>query len=297
LDLPSHFVFGIAVGFVFFGRPEIALLVGLGTLLPDLDREYWFIGPQAYREEQYHRALFHNVFMMVVAYLVSPFLSLGILLHVLQDSFTTFKDRGCEWFYPVTRLVKRGLYDANGHPQPLDPKEHIYFFHEEPQGFVEYIELDLREEGPCPWRRAYGPALNSHLLDRGFLLGSVAVIAVWLFAPDSAHFNLLLNQPVSDCIPHLAGYVSVAVLFAAGELDRRDKPLRLERVNFVKYPIFVAGLALFFYWLYLYSPRMIGNLDSILANWVSVLLGVMVVIVVGLVVIKWQTRAGRITVV
>jgi len=47
LDLPSHLAFGWAVGFVFFGsNPEIALLIGLGTLVPDLDREYWYVRQQ-----------------------------------------------------------------------------------------------------------------------------------------------------------------------------------------------------------------------------------------------------------
>ena len=48
--------------------------------------------------------------MIVLAFLVSPYLSVGVFIHMLQDSFTTAKDRGVEWFYPVTRLVKRGLY-------------------------------------------------------------------------------------------------------------------------------------------------------------------------------------------
>jgi hypothetical protein len=41
MDLPSHLSFGRAIGLVFFGNnPEIVLLIGLGTLVPDLDREY-----------------------------------------------------------------------------------------------------------------------------------------------------------------------------------------------------------------------------------------------------------------
>ena len=153
MDLPTHLAFGIAVGFVFFGRPEIALLIGLGALLPDLDREYWFIPAKTYLDEQYHRALLHNVFFMALAYLVSPFISLGIFLHALQDSFTTSKDRGCEWFYPLTRLVKRGRYDDSGTEQPLDPNENVYFYQEDPEGLIEHADPDLREPGPSPWRR------------------------------------------------------------------------------------------------------------------------------------------------
>jgi hypothetical protein len=35
-------MFGIAVGAIFFGKPEIMLLIGLGSAIPDLDREYGF---------------------------------------------------------------------------------------------------------------------------------------------------------------------------------------------------------------------------------------------------------------
>lgn len=118
MDLPTHFAFAVAVGLVFFDKPEIALLIGLGALLPDLDREYWFIRKKTYADEQIHRAGLHNVFMMALTYVISPALSLGVFLHVLQDSFTTVKDRGVEWFYPLTRLVKRGTYDGEGNPQP-----------------------------------------------------------------------------------------------------------------------------------------------------------------------------------
>jgi hypothetical protein len=297
LELPTHVVFGVAVGFVFFGRPEIALLVGLGALLPDLDREYWFIPTKQYRDEQYHRALLHNVFIIALAYLVSPFISLGIFLHVFQDSFTTAKDRGCEWLYPVTRLVKRGRKDANGDDEPLDPREHVYFYQEDPKGLLEEADPDLRVPGdrPCPWRRTYGPALNSQLLDRGFLFGSIAIIVVWLFASGAAHPTISLSSFTQTCVPCLVGYLAAGIVFAAGELDRRDRaePLRAPGLAFMKKPLLVAGIALGCYCVFLFWTEMWMNLQAIVTNWVSVLLGVLVVALVCLVLIKWQTRAGR----
>lgn len=295
MDLPTHVVFGVAVGFVFFGRPEIALLIGLGALLPDFDREYWFIGRQAYREEQYHRALFHNVFFLALTYLVSPFLSLGVFIHILQDSFTTSKDRGCEWLYPISRLVKHGMYDANGHPQPLDPNEQVYFYQQDPHGMLQYADLDFREEGPVPWRRLYGPALNSSLLDRGFLIGSIAMVAIWLFSPDSNHISSLLSYPLANYVPHAVGYAAVAILYAAGELDRRDEPLRIPRFNFVKYPIFAAGVALFGLWLVLCRNEISANLQAILSHPISILLGLLFIIVVSVTVVMWQTKLGKAT--
>ncbi|MCL5067339.1 MAG: metal-dependent hydrolase, partial [Thaumarchaeota archaeon] len=109
MDLPTHFAFGLAMGLVFFGhQPELALLIALGALLPDLDREYWFIPAKQYAEEQRHRALLHNVVVIALTYVVSPFLSLGVFLHILQDSFTTVKDRGVEWFYPLLGSLRGG---------------------------------------------------------------------------------------------------------------------------------------------------------------------------------------------
>src|ERR1700732_1964433 len=76
MDLPTHFAFGILIGLVFFGgNPEAGLLIGFGALLPDLDREYWYVREQKYADEQYHRARFHNVFAIAAACLVSPYLS------------------------------------------------------------------------------------------------------------------------------------------------------------------------------------------------------------------------------
>jgi hypothetical protein len=293
MDLHTHVAFGVAVGLVFFGHPEPALLVGLGAMLPDLDREYWFIPLQAYRQEQYHRALLHNVFVILLAYLVSPFLSLGVFLHVLQDSFTTCKDRGCEWFYPITRRVKLGLYDENGHPQPLDPNEKIYFYQEDPHGFVEHAELDLRGEGPSPWRRVYGPAQNSHLLDRGFLYCSIALIVLWIFMPNVSNLDFLCSIPLTNYLIWVFGFVSVAILFLAGELDRMDKPVRGLIANLLKYPIFALGIISFGVWLFLYRTEIFANLENIYSNLIPVLLGILVVVIVSLAVIKWQTRAGK----
>ncbi len=141
MDLPSHLSFGLAVALVFYGRPEVALLVGLGTLVPDLDREYWYVREKKYAEEQYHRARFHNVFLIVLGYLISPFFSLGIFLHMFQDSFTTAKDRGVEWFYLLTRLVKMGLYDEKMQQQPPHEKHRVYFYQRDP---IRYSTLPIR---------------------------------------------------------------------------------------------------------------------------------------------------------
>ncbi len=289
------------MGLVFFGRPEFAILIGLGALLPDLDREYWFIPAKTYRDEQYHRALFHNVFVMALSYMVSPFIALGIFLHVFQDSFTTSKDRGCEWFFPLTRLVKRGRYDASGKEQPLKPNESVYFYQEDPEGIIDRADPDLSETGPCPWRRTYGPALNSCLLDRCFLYGSVVLILFWLPIQYGTHlFDHLLafvsNFLKSPYYPYF-GYVALIMLYAAGELDRvdRDKHSIISRLSFLKKPLFVAGVITIVAWLVRYWNELWKDRNMMFSNWTSILLGGVIVTFACLAVIRWQTRKGKTT--
>src|SRR5919108_6123875 len=262
MDLPSHLSFGLAVALVFYGKPEIALLVGLGTLVPDLDRESWDVRKTKYAEEQYHRARFHNVFLIVLGYIISPFFSLGIFLHMLQDSFTTAKDRGVEWFYPLTRLVKAGMYDEKMNRQSLPGKNRIFFYQQDPAGYIQAADPDLREPGdrPVPWRRVYGFAQNSHLLDRGFLFGSSIVILIWLLLPLSlVHVLTFYNFLGSSEPVWYIGYLSIILLFAAGETQRRDKVPKLPWLKPLQVPIFILGLVLLVVWFLLYLPEITAN--------------------------------------
>ena len=301
MDLPTHFAFGLAMGLVFFGhQPELALLVALGALLPDLDREYWFIPAKQYAEEQRHRALLHNVVVIALTYVVSPFLSLGVFLHILQDSFTTVKDRGVEWFYPFTRLAKRGRYDANGEEQPLDPKERVYFYQEDPPGLVKFADVDLQEttKEPVPWRRVYGFALNSHLLDRGFLFGSIAVIAVWLFVPTESltfpNLSTMIHAPIHVYEIWFLGLIAVSTLFFAGEIDRRDKthptlgPLKILRI-----PIFVLGLILLGLWVIFYRDSLSSNVSSATSEPLQILTMIILTPIIAFILIRIQTKGGK----
>ena len=296
MDLPTHFTFGFAVGLVFFGKPEIALLIGLGTLIPDLDREYWFIPRKVYADEQIHRAGLHNVFVMVLTYLVSPFLSLGIFLHALQDSFTTVKDRGVEWFYPLTRLFKRGLYDDKGNPRPLDPKEKVYFYQEDPRGLVDKADSDLREYGcePIPWRRVYGFGQNSQILDKSFLVGSVIVILIWFFAPGNAlHMSVFTDTPIMNYFLVGFGFAPVLVLFGAGELDRRGHRPSLGKFTFLKYPIFGTGIVLLVVWVILLGNSISQNIATIFYNPTSILIAGIIIPLAILAIVRIKTRNGK----
>lgn len=293
MNLVTHVVFGLAIGFIFFGRVDIAILIAVGSLLPDLDREYWFIPRREYREEQYHRALFHNIFFMMVIYLANVYASLGIFLHSLLDSFTTVKDRGCEWLFPISRLVKRGRRDANGKEQPINPRERIYFYQEDPNGLLENADPDLRNPGekPVPWRRTYGPALNGQILDHGILFGSLILVLLWLFWPLSHYYDVLtfVNEQL---LSFLTGIFSITLLYVSGELDRKGKINRK-----CSYVLLFAGIALGIYSLSLYKDGILSNLKSIFTNWMFIFVGVIAVFIVSLLVIKWHTRANKVAIV
>ena len=296
MDLPSHLAFGWAVGFVFFGNnPEIALLIGLGTLVPDLDREYWYVRQQVYADEQYHRARFHNVFLILIGYLVNPFFALGIFLHMLQDSFTTAKDRGVEWFYPLTRLVKRGMYDASMKSATPDANVKIYFYQEDVLGYANAADPDLREgTQPVPWRRVYGFAQNSHLLDKGFLFGSLAVIAIWLVYPLwLVHAGSLSEFIESQGAIWYVGYAAVLILFAAGETQRRDKLPKLPQLKPIQAPLFVLGLVLLVIWGILFKSEMLANLENIVADPIPLLAGIVAIPLVAFILVRYYTRGGR----
>ena len=296
--MTTHFFFGLAVGFLLFGQPWIAFIVALGALLPDLDREYWFMPSNEYRDEQFHRSLFHNFFVMGAVFLLSPFVSLGMFLHVFLDSFTTVKDRGCEWLYPITRLVKRGREDANGNDEPLDPKERVYFYQEDPKGLLENADPDLREVGkrPVPWRRTYGPALNGQILDQAFLTGSIVVTIVWAVLPGAANLARLSTFFANNLELFIIGFASIALVFAAGELDRRDraKPVRVPALAFLKVPLLVVGMALAGYGIFSDRLQILKNLQVIGNYWSVALVTLGVVCFVSLVLIKLQTRSGKI---
>jgi hypothetical protein len=282
------------------GHPEFALLIALGALIPDLDREYWFIKVSVYRDEQLHRALLHNVFVMGLFYLVSPFLALGIFLHLLLDSFTTSKDRGCEWFWPLSRLVKRGLYNCKMEPQPLDPKERVYFYHEDVEAVIEYAEPDLPEP-ESPWRRIYGPALNSNLLDRGFLFGAIGITIVCILTQYFSN-SILLMDNLSKCVLLLIAYFSIIALFVGGELDRRDQEAPfgktqmdpLKKVSFLKIPLVILGGFLAILWLILFREEILANLEFISSNWLPIFIAGLILVVTSITVVKWYTRKSKI---
>jgi len=226
MNFPTHVMFGLAVGALFFGKPEIILLVGVGSAIPDLDREYGFMSKESFRNRQPHRALCHNLLFLGLVYLVNPFVALGAFLHTFLDAFTTARDRGVEWLYPFTRLVRRAVYDYDGKRLPLDPNRKIYLLQNELPVLTEKTTKDIKpEEQALPWRRTYGPALSGRLFDQGLFIGSLTLLLLLLaFSALGFHqFIDLTIRPlsVSFYLPLVLGSVGIVMNFLVGEVDRK----------------------------------------------------------------------------
>jgi hypothetical protein len=226
MNLTTHVMFGIAIGAVFVGKPELILLIAIGSMIPDLDREYGLLSEESFRHHQVHRALFHNFVFLGFVYLVNPFLGIGAFLHTFLDALTTAKDRGVEWLYPFTRLVKRSVFDSHGERIPLDPKQKIYFYQNEPLALTKKTDVDLKPDAAhLPWRRTYGPGLSGKLLDQGILVGSASlVLLLLLFSALGIHtFVDLTYHPLklSFTIPLSIAIIGGFANYAAGEVYRR----------------------------------------------------------------------------
>ena len=226
MNLHTHVMSGILVGALFFGRPEIMLMIGVGATIPDLDREYGFFSKESFRRRQIHRALFHNFLCIAILYFINPYFGIGAFLHAFLDSLTTTRDRGVEWLYPFSRLVTKAVYDSDGSRLELDPKHRIYFLQNDLPGLTRRTIKDIKPgEKPMPNRRTYGPALSGKLLDRSLLFGSAALTLLLLLFSAlgfQQFIDLSFNEfSLSLTLPLLVGAVGVFLNFLVGELDRK----------------------------------------------------------------------------
>jgi hypothetical protein len=244
-------MFGVLLAAVFFGKPEIILLVGVGSAIPDLDREYGFLSKESFRNVQIHRALFHNFLFLGLLCLINPYLALGAFLHTFLDALTTARDRGVEWLFPFSRLVKRAAYDNSGNRLELDPKEKIYFLQNEIQILTNKTTKDLKPSGPLlPWRRTYGPALSGRLLDLGIFVGSVGLTVLLLvFSALGFHqFIDLTIRPVDlhFYLPLLIGAAGIIVNFVGGEIDRKKLAKNFKPFLLYKFLFYLSAADMIF---------------------------------------------------
>lgn len=231
VNLQTHVLFGAMVAALFTGRLDVILIVAVGSLIPDIDREYWFISAQRFKDEQYHRSLLHNIFVLFGLFLVNSWLSLGAFLHTLLDALTTEEDRGVEWLFPVTRWVKRGRYAYASQAsdsgctiqlvdQDLGDKAKTYFLNEDSIEFTKLSDPDLSEPKPVPWRRTYGPAKNGGILDSSIFVGSLLVLVEYAYLHSTALASQLGEIASGALNPLWALFGSIVLLYGSGYLKK-----------------------------------------------------------------------------
>ena len=126
MNLTTHWALAVALGYGIFHSEQIALVMGIGALIQNLDREYFFTSGNFIAKHRLHRALFHNFGFILILYLANPLLALGALTHSLLDMFTSTTDRGVEVLYPATRIVKKYLYNIEG--KKMDPQKKVVWW-------------------------------------------------------------------------------------------------------------------------------------------------------------------------
>jgi hypothetical protein len=214
MNLTTHGVLAFALGIAFFHNVELALIMTIGAMIPDLDREYLFVAENFLAKHQLHRSLFHNIFFIGALYFLNPFLALGALSHSLLDSFTSATDRGVELFFPLTRLVRCYYYDING-KQSGDLK-YVQWWVEDPWTLLkETADRDLQEPTHQPWRRFYGPFRNGRVVDWGIFAASISFLVILGFVYDG--FYSLEGFRKSAFVT----FLGIGIFYALGEVYRR----------------------------------------------------------------------------
>ncbi len=230
MNLPTHIMFGALIGALFFGRWDIILLVAIGSVLPDMDREYGFFSKDYFRDHQLHRAIYHNFVFIGIVFLINPYLALGAFCHTLLDGINTAKDRGVEWLYPFSRLVKKASYDHEGKKIAPDIKTKVYMYQNDPVELTRKTAEDMKDFTLRPWRRIYGPFYSGGILDIGIFFGSTALIlSLALLSVFGVRTFIDFYQPqfsFNFIGPLSIGVLGISLVLGIGEIKRHREAKR-----------------------------------------------------------------------
>jgi len=233
MNLPTHIMFGALIGALFFGRWDISLLVAIGSVLPDMDREYGFFSKDYFRDHQLHRALYHNFVFMGIVFLINPYLALGAFCHTLLDAINTAKDRGVEWLYPFSRLVKKARYDHEGKKIAPDIKTKIYMYQNDPVELTRKTAEDMKDYTLRPWRRIYGPFYSGGILDIGIFVGStVLILFLALLSVFGVRTFIDFYHPYLSfnfVVPLFIGVLGISLVLGVGEIKRHIEAKKASR--------------------------------------------------------------------
>ncbi|MGA2310590.1 MAG: metal-dependent hydrolase [Candidatus Bathyarchaeia archaeon] len=249
MNLPTHIMFGALIGALFFGRWDIILLVAIGSVLPDMDREYGFFSKDYFRDHQLHRALYHNFVFIGIVFLINPYLALGAFCHTLLDGINTAKDRGVEWLYPFSRLVRKARYDHEGKKIAFDIKTKVYMYQNDPVELTRKTAEDMKDFTLRPWRRIYGPFYSGGILDIGIFVGStVLILFLALLSVFGVRTFIDFYQPqfsFNFIGPLSIGVLGTSLVLGVGEIKRHREAKRASRAPPMLYKLsFFLSLSL-----------------------------------------------------
>lgn len=177
MNLNTHVATALFVGTILFHEPSLAVLVGIGAVLPDLDREYIFTKRRTFARLQVHRALLHNLFFSLLMLKFNLYLGLGILVHIALDMLTSPTDRGVELFFPLGRFVRRYRLSYRGGIK--EQGGGLMWYLEDPLPLIRSTaDPGLKEERGFPWLRVYGPFKNSMIVDWGIFYASIIFLVL-----------------------------------------------------------------------------------------------------------------------
>ncbi len=294
MNLGTHIFFAGIVTAVFTGNPYFTLLAGIGSFIPDLDREYILVSPRTFREEQFHRALFHNLLFLSGLFFLNVWLAMGAFLHSFIDSFTTEKDKGVEWLFPFSRMVKRGRFALAARSEEgqcklelvdQKPQDRVCFINEDSPEMTKLSDPDLKETRPVPWRRTYGPAANGNLFDRWLALASFSLLALYaLVNPNFAEGgkNLILSTGIFPPMTLLTGIV---LIFVSGALKKNKKSRTAYLILFGSGGLFMILSAI------MSAGSVAGYVFPLDLTFVAA--GFVVLLVEGFLVWRLSTRGGK----
>ena len=233
MNLPTHIAFGALIGALFFGRWDIILLFAIGSVLPDMDREYGFFSKDYFRVHQLHRALYHNFLFIGIVSLINPYLAIGAFCHTLLDGINTAKDRGVEWLYPFSRLVKKARYDHTGKKIAFDIKTKLYMYQNDPVELTRKTAEDMKDFTLRPWRRIYGPFYSGGILDIGIFVGSsVLFLFLTLLSVFGIRTFIDFYQPqfsFNFVVPLAISVLGISLVLGVGETKRHIEAKRASR--------------------------------------------------------------------
>ena len=295
MNLPTHIMFGALIGALLFGRWDIILLVAIGSVLPDMDREYGFFSKDYFRGHQLHRALYHNFVFIGIVFLINPYLAVGAFCHTLLDGINTAKDRGVEWLYPFSRLVRKARYDHEGKKIAFDIKTKVYMYQNDPVELTRKTAEDMKDFTLRPWRRIYGPFYSGGILDIGIFVGStVLILFLALLSVFGVRTFIDFYQPqfsFNFIGPLSIGVLGTSLVLGVGEIKRHREAKRASRAPpilwklsfFISISLIAIGIGLGAY----LNP---GSYVAFTSNLPYLAAGILVVFLIAFIVLKIFAR-------